>query len=210
MINEFGSESQQTSASLLQGMRDGDQGQWERFANLYGPLVYEWCRRAGIPQTQSADVAQEVFRAVARKLVDFRRDRPGDTFHGWLWRICRYKTLDYFRSMARQPAAKGGSAAHVHLNEIPDELPEVWDAEQQQQDTSLIYQRAVELLQTEFETHTWQAFWRTVVEDQRPADVAAGLQMTVGAVYNARYKVLKRLRLEFEGLFDMPDDPRAE
>ncbi|MEZ6127738.1 MAG: hypothetical protein R3C59_03590 [Planctomycetaceae bacterium] len=52
----------------------------------------------------------------------------------------------------------------------------------------------------EFEQKTWQAFWLTAVEGQPANDVAADLNMTHGGVRQAKYKTLKRLRLEFEDL----------
>ncbi len=210
MIEDSGGQSQRTSLTLLEGMLNGDERQWDRFVKLYGPLVYEWCRRARVSEDESADVVQDVFRAVATKLKDFRREGPGDSFHGWLWGITRNTALYHFRRAARQPTGRGGSAAQSQLNEIPEVLPETWNDAQQQSDTSLVYQRAVELLQTEFESHTWQAFWQTVVEGDRAGDVAAKLGMTVGAVYNARYKVLKRLRTEFAGMFKIEDALAAE
>jgi len=58
----------------------------------------------------------------------------------------------------------------------------------------------VAVVQAEFEVRTWQAFWQTTVEQQRPADVAAALGMNVGAVYMAKSRVLRRLRAELQGL----------
>jgi RNA polymerase sigma-70 factor (ECF subfamily) len=41
---------------------------------------------------------------------------------------------------------------------------------------------------------------QTAVEGRRPSDVATDLEMTIGAVYVARSRVLKRLRKELDGL----------
>jgi RNA polymerase sigma-70 factor, ECF subfamily len=46
----------------------------------------------------------------------------------------------------------------------------------------------------EFENRTWDAFWRTVIEGQSPADVAADLEMSIPAVYKAKSRVLGRFR----------------
>ena len=54
--------------------------------------------------------------------------------------------------------------------------------------------RVLESIQAEFESRTWQAFWRTTVDGQPPAGVAADLQMSVPAVYMAKSRVLRRLR----------------
>lgn len=51
-------------------------------------------------------------------------------------------------------------------------------------------------VQAEFEPRTWQAFWEVVVQARQSADVANDLQMSIGAVYMAKSRVLKRLRQE--------------
>lgn len=157
-----------TSLSLLQGMRDRDPLKWKRFAAIYTPLIYSWCRRASVSEQEAADVAQEVFRAVATQIDGFRRDQPGDSFRGWLWGICRYKINDYFRRRARQPQAIGGSEGHARLSELPDTAPEDWGERDQQDDAQIVYHRALELIQVEFETRTWRAFWLVVVRNDRP------------------------------------------
>jgi len=58
---------------------------------------------------------------------------------------------------------------------------------------------------------TWQAFWRTAVAGESPAEVASALNLTAGAVYVARSRVLARLREEIHRLGDQdpPADPVA-
>ncbi len=57
-----------------------------------------------------------------------------------------------------------------------------------------ILRRAAEIIRNDFEPHTWQAFWRSVVEEQAPHDIASDLNMTPNAVRQARFRVLARLR----------------
>src|SRR4051812_31651419 len=78
-----------TSLTLLQRLRQNEPAAWEIMVRLYGPLVARWCARAGVHGADADDVAQEVFRVAAGKLDAFRRDRPGDTFRGWLRGITR-------------------------------------------------------------------------------------------------------------------------
>src|SRR6476620_2449763 len=75
---------QLTPLSLLARARANDQDAWARLASLYRPLVAFWCRRAHCPAEEVEDVTQEVFAAAAAGLATFRRDRPGDSFRGWL------------------------------------------------------------------------------------------------------------------------------
>jgi RNA polymerase sigma-70 factor (ECF subfamily) len=71
----IGSES--TSSSLLDRVRARDADAWRRLIALYGPLVYGWCRRAGLAPEESADRGQEVFMAVARSIETFDHSQPG-------------------------------------------------------------------------------------------------------------------------------------
>jgi hypothetical protein len=82
-----GDANSSVGASLLVRLRAGQAGAWERLVRLYGQTVYVWCRGAGVSEADAADVSQEVFAAVARHITEFRRERPGDSFRGWLWTI---------------------------------------------------------------------------------------------------------------------------
>jgi RNA polymerase sigma-70 factor, ECF subfamily len=190
------SSSTATSRSLLARARDHDPGAWERMVALYAPLVLHWCRRWGLPTTDAADVFQDVFQSVAAHLGGFRRDRDGDTFRGWLRAITRNKVNDYFRRREREPGAVGGSEARVLLAQLPESLPAEEDAAE-----NAVLHRALDLVRGEFEPRTWQAFWRTAVEDLPAGDVAAELGMSAGAVRVAKSRVLHRLRAE---LGDLP------
>src|SRR5436853_6854235 len=82
-----------TPLSLLQKVRGRDQQAWNQLVDLYGPMVYDWCLRAGLQPADAADVGQDVFMPVARAIGEFRRDRPGDSFRGWLYTITRRKIM---------------------------------------------------------------------------------------------------------------------
>lgn len=190
-----------TSSSLLDRVRARDAEAWRRLAELYGPVVYEWCRQSQLDAHDSADVAQEVFQAVAGAIDAFRRDRPTDTFRGWLWTITRNKIRDHFRRLAAGSPAEGGTDARRLLESIPDD-PTTDEADPVAQATRRISRRALELIRCEFEEQTWQAFWGVVVGGRAAGDVAADLGMSQGAVRQAKYRVLQRLRREMAGLLE--------
>ncbi len=185
-----------TSLTLLERVRSRDGEAWRRLLHLYGPLVNRWCGLKGVRGQDADDVQQEVFQAVASGLDGFRRDRPGDTFRGWLRVITRNKLLDHFRRRDKQPEAQGGTTANRRLNEVPDqELPD--DTEE---DLGALYHRALELVRGEFESRTWEAFWRVAVGGQTPDVIAADLGVTPAAVRKAKSRVLHRLRQEIGDL----------
>jgi RNA polymerase sigma-70 factor, ECF subfamily len=184
-----------TSRSLLGRVKAGEAAAWDRLVSLYAPLVYRWCRRSELPEQEIADVFQDVFQAVAAHVADFRQEREGDTFRGWLRAITRNKVRDHFRRAGREPGGAGGTEAQVRFAQLPDASPGEDDSDGGRADPGL-FGRAMEILRGEFEERTWRAFWLTAVEDQAPADVASELGLSPGAVRVAKSRVLRRLREE--------------
>jgi RNA polymerase sigma-70 factor (ECF subfamily) len=175
-------------------------GAWERLVDVYAPLVYRWCRRAGVRADDAPDVVQEVFLAVATHIDQFHRDQPGDSFRGWLWTITHHKAQDYFRGEKHQARASGGSSAEERLCRIPDRLSTSAEADRYSTEEAALAQRVMELIRPEIEDRTWRAFWRLAVDRQSGLDVAAELGMSLRAVYQAKYRVLQRIHQELAGL----------
>jgi RNA polymerase sigma-70 factor (ECF subfamily) len=181
-----------TSVSLLQRLRRPDEpGAWERFVHLYTPLIYHWACRAGLQQSDAADLVQDVFVLLLRKLPEFDYDRDG-SFRAWL----RTVTLNLWRTRLRRRGLPTDPGASPDGVAAPDGVIELAEAEYRDQ----LVRRALELLRTDFETPTWRAFWECVVNDRPTAEVAAELGMNPGAVRTAKCRVLARLRQELEGL----------
>ncbi len=162
--SESGSASAfRTSPSLLLRVQDNDQAAWTRLVNLYAPLVYHWCGKAQLNADDMADVFQETFRAVARHIRAFHRDRPGDTFRGWLRTITRNKIRDHFRRLEHEPKAAGGTDAQMRINAEPDPISLEAD-ESEQQIVHQVLHRTLEAIRGEFEERTWQAFWQVQID----------------------------------------------
>jgi RNA polymerase sigma-70 factor, ECF subfamily len=199
------SASASLHTTLLVRLRSQEGDAWRRLDQLYGPVVFGWCRGAGLQADDAADVQQEVFRSVAGAIADFRRDQPGDSFRGWLWQITQNKLRDFFRRRRQRPLAAGGTTFQQQLQELPfgtgageETTPPSPSAEEK----GGVFRRALDLVRSEFADRTWQAFWRVTVEGHAPAQVAADLGMSAGAVYVAKSRVLRRLREEFDGLLE--------
>jgi RNA polymerase sigma-70 factor (ECF subfamily) len=191
-----------TSRSLLLRVQADDPEAWERLVHLYAPLVLRWCRQRGLQDQDAADVFQDVFQAVVAHVGSFRKERPGDTFRGWLRRITQNKINDHFRSLGRAGRPASGSRAQEVLAQLPGPPPDEEDLPADEAGECGLLARALELIRGEFEPRTWQAFWRTAIEDQAARDVAAALGMSPGAVRVAKSRVLRRLR---EELGDLPE-----
>jgi RNA polymerase sigma-70 factor (ECF subfamily) len=179
-----------------------DPAAWEQLVRLYTPLVYSWCRRAGLQGADAEDVGQQIFVAVARTIGNFRRDRPGDSFHGWLRAIVRSRVTDFFRRQHRDPPAVGGSDGLRRLENTADPLADTDDPESLRLEKQLLVRRALQLMQSEFEDRTWRAYLMLVQEEKSAAATAAELGMTVNAVYLARVRVQRLLREQLADVLD--------
>jgi RNA polymerase sigma-70 factor (ECF subfamily) len=191
-----------TSSSLLARVRARDEAAWEKLVCLYGPLVYSWCRRAGLQPADAADVGQNVFIAVSKGVDNFRRDREGDSFRAWLFTIARRKICDHWSARG---AEAGAADVQKRIEELAVEESSVSAASMPSEDTRALYRRAIELVRAEFEPATWQAFWKVTVEDEPPAEVALALGISRNAVYLAKSHVKRRLREEFDALLDFEE-----
>jgi RNA polymerase sigma-70 factor (ECF subfamily) len=191
-----------TSPSLLDRVKAQDQDAWQRLVKLYSPLVLYWCRRAGVPRDDRADVFQEVFRSLWRHIKGFQRERTG-SFRAWLRSIVQTRVADYFSKRGKGEVAAGGTDAYRRLLEVPDDPGTSQSAASlTPNEETLVLRQALAIVQPEFEQKTWQAAWRTTIDGRSATEVAEDLGMTPAAVRKAKSRVLQRLRAEMEGLLD--------
>ena len=181
--------------TLIDRIKVHDREGWERLVTLYTPFLHYWCRRWGVSRADADDVLQEVFQAISKNLKDFRRERTGDSFRGWLRGIARNKALSLRRR--RDPRGTGGTDFYRRSQLIPDQrshsVPDTEGADQEA--IGVLYEQALKLVKNEFEERTWQAFWRAVVDGQAPAIIADDLGVTAAAVRQAKSRVLRRLKV---------------
>ncbi len=191
-------EPPQTRVTLLARIKDGsDVVAWREFVGLYGPVVYGFARKRGLQDADAADLMQEVLRSVARNAEKMEYDPTRGTFRGWLYTVTRNKIYNFLNGQKNKPRASGDSGAQERLDSIPaskDDTDPDWDLEYQRQ----VSAKAMERVKHEFQPNTWKAFWRTAVDGVSAQEVGAELNMTPGAVYVAKSRVLARLREEVQ------------
>jgi RNA polymerase sigma-70 factor (ECF subfamily) len=187
------------SSSILEGVRQGDGVAWSRLVQLCAPVVARWCRRTGLQDADVDNVVQDVFHTLARTIGDFRRDRGG-RFVAWLSAITRSRLVDHWRRQAAEPPAVGGSDHRERLEREP--TPGESSSDPPDAGVLDLYRRALDLMRTEFEELTWQAFWRSVVEEQPTAEIAAALGVSEITVRSYKSRVLNRLRAQFGDLLE--------
>jgi RNA polymerase sigma-70 factor (ECF subfamily) len=181
--------------SLLNRLRgEGTASDWERFVDLYKPLLEHWARRLS-PPNEAADLVEDVLLLVMQRIPSFAGE--GDrSFLGWLRAVMLNRWRDLGRRAVTRPSAcdPAGLEAVAAHNEF-DELVEA-------EDRNFLIRRALQIMQTDFEPSTWRACWEFVAADRPAAEVAAELGVSEDVVYAAAYRVIRRLRSELAGIRD--------
>lgn len=195
-----------TSPSLLRRLQvNGDSAAWDRFVKLYEPLIAYWLRRVGISHADVDDLTQDILTILVREIPNFKYDRDRGSFRGWLRTISSNRLKMFWRDRHDRQFAKGGSDFQELVQQLADPasgIGRLWDQEHDR----FVVHRTLVILQAEFESATWQAFRRVVIDEQDVAGVAAELGLSRNAVYIAKHRVLRRLRDELAGLANIFDD----
>jgi RNA polymerase sigma-70 factor (ECF subfamily) len=182
-----------TSSMLLERLRQPTaQDAWERFVQLYTPLLYCWAGCLGVRGDDADNLVQEVFATLLVELPKFQYD-AGKSFRGWLRTITRNKWFELQRRAKQVPPADDAA-----LQQLTAKADHYWETDYQKH----LVNRALELMRADFQETTWKACWEVVACDRPAAEVADELGITVGAVHAARFRVLARLREELAGMMD--------
>ncbi|MFN3165502.1 MAG: sigma-70 family RNA polymerase sigma factor [Phycisphaeraceae bacterium] len=194
------SEQPVTNPSLLVRLRDpADGGAWETFSEIYEPLIFAFCRKRGLQEADARDVTQDTLVSVIRAIQKFEYDPAHGKFRSWLYRVIRSKLANHFSKSAKQVRGSGQTVVNQMLNEQPGAGEEqAFDREAEQR----VFEWACEKVRPEFEDKTWQAFVRVAVKQEKSNAVAEALGMSVGAVYIAKSRVIKRLQATIQDASD--------
>lgn len=167
---------------------------WNGFARLYVPLFFEFCRRLGVPESERADVVQDMLIRVLKGISSFQRNETG-SFRAWLFRLLKNAWIDRLRHnpntarILEDPCLSSAST---------DPLEIIAEEEYRQ----YVIRRVHAKVLAEFSPANQLVFQRLVVEDQPATKVASDLGLSVNAVYLIRSRMLRRIREDLSDLID--------
>jgi RNA polymerase sigma-70 factor, ECF subfamily len=190
-----------TRQSLLLRAQTGDEVAWNDLAVLYRPLIVSWLRHQAVPPHEVDDLVQDILLSVVQSLPSFCHSGRVGAFRSWMRTIARNCACDFWKGRGRQVVASGGSGASDVLRQLEDpdsDLNRNWDEEHDRH----LLRCLLDLMELEFEQGTVQAFRRVSLDGVSAAEAAQELGMSVGAVYAAKSRVLRRLREAAEGLLE--------
>lgn len=155
------------------------------------PLIFGFCMKRGLKQTDAADVAQEVMRSISLALKKGQYDPDRGKFRAWLFTSVRNAISTYYRKLARVPLTPGETTLMENVNSTPgDDEHLKWERDYQSQ----LLAWAIEKIRPEFADRVWRAFEATAIEDLPAKVISKEISMTPNAVWVARHRVMKRLK----------------
>lgn len=198
-----------TSTTLLRRLRDvSDADAWDDFVNRYSPRVFEWCRRNSLQDSDAADVTQQVLLKLVTAMRSFEYNQQRGTFRAWLKTVTTNAVRDLGRQWQnRNIRVAGDTVTAEQLNSICDpkalnELSERIEAQYREE----LLREAEARIKIRVKEETWDAWHKTAVEQQKVADVATAVGMTVAEVYVAKSRVNKMLREEVQRMESLSNE----
>ena len=188
-----------TQPSLLVRLRDAhDREAWERFVDLYAPLVFAFVRKRGLQEADAADLTQDVLRQVALSAKSLVYDPQRGSFRAWLFTVVRNRLTDHWRAARPEHSGSGDSSQWRQVTEqlVSESDSAEWDLAYERQ----LFHFAAKQVRGDFTDATWQAFWQTAVEGREGKSVAEELGLTIAAVYLAKGRVMVRLKEQIRAL----------
>jgi len=186
----------ETRLSLIRRLQSGtDENAWTEFSNIYRHVIVRLASSKGLQTADAEDLAQKVLLAINKHIVGWKPDPQRGRFRTWLQKIVRNATLNAL-SRIPQDAAPGGTTAIRSLADLPQSDAVAFDEEWKRETLNWV----VGQIRPEFEPATWDAFWLTAVEGESPKAAAAQTGKSLGAVYIARTRIMKRIRAKVDEL----------
>lgn len=184
------SVSVSTHASLLARLSEGADGPaWNEFHARYRELIRGFALRRGLQAADAEDVVQEVFLALAQAMRSFEYQPEKGRFRGFLKTIA-IRVLG--KRFVRARAGLGQTAAQQTIEAAPDESAhdDDWEAEWRQHHL----RAAMERVRAEFRGSDLRAFELLTSGTRDARSVATELGISVDSAYQAKSRILKRLR----------------
>ncbi len=180
-----------TTSMLLAALGDSsDDSTWEEFDGRYRGVLIGFAQRLGLSAEDAREVTQEALTAFVDEYRRGRYDRERGRLRSWLFAITRSRVLRRRHEAAKQREWRGTSA----IGELPgaDDLGELWEREWR---AGLLLE-GLRLLKksTSMGADTLRAFEGLALEERDGAELALELGMTENAVYQAKFRVMQRLR----------------
>lgn len=189
----------ETRATLLQRLKaDGTAREiaWDEFYALYSPIIARFARARGVRREDIDELVQDIVSGFFAVQPRFVYDPEKGRFRAYLMACVANAVRSRLRRISAEPRHAGGQP--VLEASCSDETN--WDAAWKQ----ATLEAAVARLREHYGNNpTFQAFESVVIRGQSPEAVAASLGLSRDSVYQAKTRLLAKLRLELDAVEHM-------
>ncbi len=194
---EEGQNDRRSDEELVKSFLDGDRSAFEELVNRYHPTVMNLAYRMLGNRTDAADVCQEVFLLLLRKLHSFRGEAK---FSTWLYRVAMNACHDHARRSRRHVslADSPGEDMPEMEHRLPDEDTESPETSMEKEELRRRVQEAITRLPFKFR----QVIYLHDIQGYDYKEVAEILGINLGTVKSRLNRARNRLAAELEDYWE--------
>ncbi len=195
----------ETTTILLEQLSDTHDEAWQRFTARFRSPMVQFARRCGLTLEQAEDAAQDTLVQFIEQYRAGQYDRSRGRLGSWLFALMYNSIRSHRRDDARSPGqAPRRIDRTTFFSAVPDEAAakQVWEQDWEHH----AFTMCMNQLRSEVSPSHYQVFELTTFRDVPAGEVAQQLGLSRDAVYQARYRILKRLeelRSQFLGVEEL-------
>ncbi len=173
-----------THFSVVNNLRNEDDSSWNRFFQVYGPLIRLHGKDCGVPDDALDDLTQDVMLSIFKQSKTFVYDPARGRFRDYLRFIIRARANDFFRAHYREErAARAVEATELYLDDL---FSSEWEEQ--------IRKQSLKKLKESSSSQHYQIFHMSVVQNRDPKELAAFFKMPRATIYSIRGRMEEKLR----------------
>ena len=183
-----------TSRGLLAALPDQrNSDALNEFDRRYGEVVLAFCLEKGLQAADAEDVAQQVFTAVHCQIGEFEYNPDRGRFRAWLITVALRAIWKIWN--------RNGTRKEVSLEDLTG-LLQPTDNGWPSHFSAAVLEVATARIRSEYSAEEWTVFEQSWLHDVPYTRIADELGRSISWVYQAKSKILKRLRQQVATLVE--------
>lgn len=182
-----------TTSTTLERLALSERGSvWDQVLGRFRRPILHFAQRMGLPEEEAEEVTQETLTVFTVSFREGRYDRSKGRLSHWLFGIATRQILCARRRLAARAARLRVGKDTSFWSAVPDKAAgkEFWVKEWER----AVLQAYLNRVRAEVSSETYRAFHMVVSAGRTPAETAFTLGIPVKTVYNAKHRVLQRIR----------------
>ena len=174
-----------TRISVLNGMKSEDERSWERFYEIYSPLIRLHGKDCGIREDYMDDLIQNVMISLSRQIKNFIYQQNLGKFRNFLRKIIRARSMDILRKIYKD---------ELVTPEFGFQEEAVLDTHFDQEWRDHVWKVSLMLLKQAISPKHYQIFDFLDIQNRKVREIAAFYNLPESTIYSIRNRTEEKLR----------------